>query len=239
MKPASDLCQLPVKMADSKPRLVISLKRKIKLIEEVEANPHKLKKAIADEQQISPATLSNILENREKYKEQFYSGDNLLKKRDKACQHGEVDAELLKWLKGLRCVLPEYAHAHSPLPPPPLPPLPTPPSLSLSLSLGTSRPKLTCACQKQNGHLVQCVLSHMLLLSFRPPRWPCGKASASRAEDPGFESRLRRDFSGSSHTSDFKIGTPVATPPGAWRYRVSTGTGRPDVSILNWVRQNV
>ena len=39
-------------------------------------------------------------------------------------------------------------------------------------------------------------------------------------------------FSGSSHTSDFKIGTPVATLPGAWRYRVSTGTGRPDVSIL-------
>ena len=30
------------------------------------------------------------------------------------------------------------------------------------------------------------------------------KASASRVEDPGFESRLRRDFSGSSHTSDFK-----------------------------------
>ena len=59
-KSASDLCQTPVKMADSKPRLSISLKRKIKLIEEVEANPHKLKKAIADEQ-IPPATLSNIL----------------------------------------------------------------------------------------------------------------------------------------------------------------------------------
>ena len=39
------------------------------------------------------------------------------------------------------------------------------------------------------------------------------KASASRAEDPGFESRLRRDFSGSSHTRDSKIGTPVATLP--------------------------
>ena len=39
-------------------------------------------------------------------------------------------------------------------------------------------------------------------------------------------------FSGSSHTSDFKIGTPVATLPGAWRYRVSAGTGRPGVSIL-------
>ena len=58
------------------------------------------------------------------------------------------------------------------------------------------------------------------------------KASASGAEDPGFESRLRRDFSGSSHTSDLKIGTPVTTLPGAWHYRVSAGTGRPGVSIL-------
>ena len=58
------------------------------------------------------------------------------------------------------------------------------------------------------------------------------KASASRAEDPGFESRLRRDFSGASHTNDFKIGSPVATLSGAWRYRVSAGTGRPGVSIL-------
>ena len=47
------------------------------------------------------------------------------------------------------------------------------------------------------------------------------KASASRAEDPGFESRLRRDFSGSSYSSDLKIGTLVAILPGAWRYRVS------------------
>ena len=81
------------------------------------------------------------------------------------------------------------------------------------------------------------------------------KASASGAEDPGFESRLPRDFSGSSHTSDLKIGTPVATLlgswcyrvsagtswpggtpvatlPGAWRYMVCAGTGRPGVSIL-------
>ena len=58
------------------------------------------------------------------------------------------------------------------------------------------------------------------------------KVSASTAEDPGFESRLRRDFSGSSHTSDLQIGTPVATLTGAWRSRVSAGTGRPGVSIL-------
>ena len=58
------------------------------------------------------------------------------------------------------------------------------------------------------------------------------KGSASRTEDPGFEFRLRRDFSGLSHTSDLKIGTPVATLPGAWRYRVSAGTDWPGVSIL-------
>ena len=58
------------------------------------------------------------------------------------------------------------------------------------------------------------------------------KASASGAEDQGFESRLRRDFSGSSHTSDLKIGTPVATLSGSWHYRVSAGTGRLGVSIL-------
>ena len=34
------------------------------------------------------------------------------------------------------------------------------------------------------------------------------------------------------HTTDSKIGTPVATLTGAWRYRVSAGTGRPGVSIL-------
>ena len=59
------------------------------------------------------------------------------------------------------------------------------------------------------------------------------KVSASKAEGPGFESRLQRDFfSGSSHTSDLKICTPVATLPGTWRYRVGAGTGWPDVSIL-------
>ena len=58
------------------------------------------------------------------------------------------------------------------------------------------------------------------------------KASSSRAEDPGFESRLYRDLSGSSDTSDLKIGTPVATQPGTWRYRVSAGTGWPGINIL-------
>ena len=55
------------------------------------------------------------------------------------------------------------------------------------------------------------------------------KAPAPRAKGPEFESHLRRDFSGSS---DLEIGTPVATLPGAWCYRVSAGTGRLSVSML-------
>ena len=59
------------------------------------------------------------------------------------------------------------------------------------------------------------------------------KASASRASDPEFDSRfIRGNFSGSSHTSDLKTGIPVATLPGARRYRVSAGTRWPGVSIL-------
>ena len=47
------------------------------------------------------------------------------------------------------------------------------------------------------------VIIHLHFISNRyqctskwPPRWPSGKVSTSRAEDPGFESRLCRDFSG-------------------------------------------
>ena len=49
---------------------------------------------------------------------------------------------------------------------------------------------------------------------------------------PGSNPACAGIFSGSSHTSDSKIGTPVATLPGARCYRVSAGTGRPGVSIL-------
>ena len=57
----------------------------------------------------------------------------------------------------------------------------------------------------------------------RPPR---------ERKIPGSNAACAGIFSGSSHTSDLKIGTLVATLSGAWRYRVSTGTGRPGVSIL-------
>ena len=57
----------------------------------------------------------------------------------------------------------------------------------------------------------------------RPPR---------ERKIPGSNPACAGIFSGSSHTSGLKIGTPVAILPGAWCNRVSTGTGRPGVSIL-------
>ena len=51
-------------------------------------------------------------------------------------------------------------------------------------------------------------------------------SSASRVEDLGFDSLLGGgEFSRSSHYSDLQIGTPVATLPGTWQYRVSAETG--------------
>ena len=64
------------------------------------------------------------------------------------------------------------------------------------------------------------------------------KASASGAEDPGFESRLRRDFSGSSHTGDLKIGTPVpCLAPGITGSAL--GLVGPVSVYCDWMRWNV
>ena len=73
-----------------------------------------------------------------------------------------------------------------------------------------------CACALAYDRLVGLVVR-------RPPR---------ERKIPGSNPACSGIFSGSSHTSDSKIGTPVATLPGAWHSRVSAGTGRPGVSIL-------
>ena len=52
--------------------------------------------------------------------------------------------------------------------------------------------------------------------------------SASIAEDLG----LSPGCDGGFHTSDLKTGTLVTSLPYAWCYRVSAGTGLPDVSVL-------
>ena len=58
------------------------------------------------------------------------------------------------------------------------------------------------------------------------------KASALKADDPEFDSRCRcGDFCGLSHTSDLKLGAPVANLLG-----VSAGTGYPVSVYCDWVR---
>ena len=55
------------------------------------------------------------------------------------------------------------------------------------------------------------------------------KVSALRTADPEFNSHVHcGNFSGLSHS----IGTPTATVPGAWHYRVIAGTCWPGVNIL-------
>ena len=49
-----------------------------------------------------------------------------------------------------------------------------------------------CNCLNGNPALGRVFSPQFFLL----PHWPSGKPSASRAEGPGFESRLRRDFFG-------------------------------------------
>ena len=65
------------------------------------------------------------------------------------------------------------------------------------------------------------------------------KASALGAEDPGFESCLRRDFSKLSCKSDFKIGTPVATLPGAGVIGSALGLVALVSVYYDWVWQKV
>ena len=59
-----------------------------------------------------------------------------------------------------------------------------------------------------------------------------GKASAS-SDRPAFDPHFSQgSFSKSSHTSDLKIGTPVATLPGAWHQKVTAG-----MSVINsWMQ---
>ena len=112
---------------------------------------------------------------------------------------------------------------------------------SLENNAALSKPKPITAI-KNNGYLeigwsgfnssdlpwrLPAPLSHDRLVGL------VAKASASRAVDPGFESRLRRDiFSETSHTSDVKIGTPVA--PGV--IGSAPGLVCPASVYCDWVR---
>ena len=90
-----------------------------------------------------------------------------------------------------------------------------PGSSALEVDALTTRPTRRCCCVRYHSEwdgfctvwffffffslsffFFWTMLPLCFFLHHRPPRWPSGKASASRAEDPGFESRLRRDFFG-------------------------------------------
>ena len=90
-------------------------------------------------------------------------------------------------------------------------------------------------CIYHTSYQCPCSTTPPGFLPLRLPDWLGGlvvKVSASRAEDQGFASHLQWDFCRSRCTSGLEIGTPVATLPGAWRYRISAGTCWPSVSIL-------
>ena len=66
------------------------------------------------------------------------------------------------------------------------------------------------------------------------------KASASRAADLRLDFRFfLGDCTELSHTSGLNIGIPVVTLSGAWRYRVSAGTGWHVSVYCDWVRWKV
>ena len=76
----------------------------------------------------------------------------------------------------------------------------------------------TFPCLQSNHRLVGLVVR-------RPPR---------ERKIPGSNPACARIFSGSSHTSDSKIGTPVATLPGAWHSAL--GLVGPVSVYYGWVR---
>ena len=102
-------------------------------------------------------------------------------------------------------------------------------SRTSDFNIGTPLASLSCVWSRTSDFNIGTPLASLLgdrlvgLVVRRPPR---------ERKVPGSNPACDGIFSGSSHTSYLKIGTPVATLPGAWRYRVSTGTVRPGVSIL-------
>lgn len=83
-------------------RNVLSLKRKIDLMKEIETK--KLKQADgASQYNISRATVSCIVKNSEKLKEKFYGGEfSPQKKRERLPLEPKVDSALLSWFKRVR-----------------------------------------------------------------------------------------------------------------------------------------
>ncbi|KAL8566699.1 hypothetical protein ACOMHN_050348 [Nucella lapillus] len=81
----------------------LPLKRKLDLIREVENNPLKKRKDIADEFNIPSNTLSTIMRDSEKYKRQYFTSEtDVTKKRVRQAAHDKTDKALLDWFANAR-----------------------------------------------------------------------------------------------------------------------------------------
>ena len=74
----------------------------------------------------------------------------------------------------------------------------------VSVAVAVADQDRTSNNQTDASHLASVIELATLLLTVRLAGLVV-KVSASRVEDPGFESRLRRDFFGSSHNGDLKL----------------------------------
>ena len=86
-------------------RNVLSLKRKIDLLKDIETKKKKKQKQVdvASQYNVSQAAVSSILKNSEKLKEKFYGGEvNAKVKRQRLPHQPKVDSALLSWFKKAR-----------------------------------------------------------------------------------------------------------------------------------------
>ena len=89
-------------MAGKKPRKVLTLSDRLKIIKAVEDNPSKTRTLIANEFDIPLPTLSNILREKSKYLKQAASGDIASTSKRARGSHLAVDKSLLDWFTSSR-----------------------------------------------------------------------------------------------------------------------------------------
>ena len=83
--------------------VTLTLKRKIDLIGTAEMNPSKKRKEIAEGFGIAPTTVTGILKDKEKYKQQYFSGQiDVNKSRVRPARFNAVDDALLQWFTHAR-----------------------------------------------------------------------------------------------------------------------------------------
>lgn len=81
----------------------LSLKRKMQMIEEVETKPGKLRKVIAADFDVPPNTLSSIIKEKDKIREQFFCCTfNVQQCRVRTSKFSAVEDDLLRWFSRQR-----------------------------------------------------------------------------------------------------------------------------------------